>query len=171
MVESSSENLKIDFLYEIRKNGEEIRKLGEKIQENIKESEKAQESWQKELQCWREKNSRARFARVLAKDKIVMESIVSKPFVADADSSADEFSYKIEDVESDVANPRTETAEIDSDEVDPDRVNVYNSEAGSDNADSNLMVQTESENEIKHAKSRLRHELNMKWSEEFFIDA
>ena len=57
MVESSSENLKIDLLYEIRKNGEEIRKLGEKIRENIKESEKARESWQKELQCWREKNS------------------------------------------------------------------------------------------------------------------
>ena len=84
---------------------------------------------------------------------------------------ADEFSFEIEDVEFDEANPRTETVEIDSDEVDPDRVNVYNSEAGSDNADSNLMVQTESENEIKHAKSRLRHERNIKWSEKFFIDA
>ena len=96
---------------------------------------------------------------------------MSNPFVAKANSLADEFSSETEDVESNEANPRTETAEIDLDEADPDRVDGFHYEADSDNAGSNLMVHTESENEIKHAESRLRHERNIKWSEEFFIDA
>ena len=100
-----------------------------------------------------------------------MESTMSKPFVADVDNLADDFSFETEDVESDVANPRTEIAEIDLDEAGPDRVDGFHYAVNSDNTGSNLMVQTKSENEIKYAESLLRHEWNIKWFEKFFIDA
>ena len=82
-----------------------------------------------------------------------MELVVSNPFVAKADCSADEFSSETEDVESDVANPKTKIAEIYLDEVDPNRVDDFHYEVDSENVDSNLMVQTEFENEIKHVES------------------
>lgn len=58
----------------------------------------------------------------------------------EADSLADEFPFETEVVESNVADPTTESVEIDSYKIDHDHVDGFHYEVDSDNVISNLIV-------------------------------